>query len=625
MTPGARAPFAGHEVEVRRLEVAGHPVWGAADVVRDGEVIHGPAIAPTEDWPRFDLGEDGALAAVSAALPGHRTSPRATREWVLLGDALVPALRVQVLLPGPAVWAVHVHAVDGTILRSDLVSRAARGRVYEGSPLTSGVVTVELPGVDGPTLDGPWVRARSCDAWAIGGSLFSSTSCEALARHATADAAGDFLFPATPAAFGDPFAEVHLYWHADHFVRWLDARYGLRLPYGPIWANANFPMSNAFFGDFDLDGVPEVSFGTDTRTGTDFAYDADVVYHELGHAVVGEWAPGLPFLSGDAVGMDWTGGSLNEGLADIFSMVHATDPYLAEYAGSAYGERAIRDLERPRRCPDDLLGEVHADGEIVASFGWQLVADPDVGPDVVSELLAGAVPGLGGDVTWERVGAAFHRAADDLWAAGGVSDAGHDAFLAHLAASNLEGCGRVVPLDDGRVVPQLLVNGGLLGPLERMPGGVGFSVEVPADATAVLVDVEEFQAADGMGFAVYGRWDEPVGHEATVVDALGLGFATPAEFDFVVDGVGSELHLEVGGEGPELQPGRTLFLSLASVNQGSLAPFDFQYGSLTLRAHVERPTPRPAPDPAGCATAPGGLAAALTALLLLRRRASTGR
>ena len=36
-----------------------------------------------------------------------------------------------------------------------------------------------------------------------------------------------------------------------------------------------------------------------------------------------------------------------------------------EYAGTAGGrDGPIRDLEPDRRCPDDLMGEVHANGRV---------------------------------------------------------------------------------------------------------------------------------------------------------------------------------------------------------------------------------------------------------------------
>lgn len=615
----ARVPFAGADFVVGDVRSDGRPVLGASTLERGGETVRGAPSVPAAAWPARPIGPDAAIAAVRSAVPADRVGARPVEAFRDVRGRLAPVYRVDAVLPGPSVWSFSVQATDGRILAAEQTSREARGRVYEGSPLTSGTAVVELPGA-GAVLEGPYARSRSCGAWSDAGDPLTLASCDAFTRYAAPDEAGDYLYFPAPASYRDPFAEVHLYFHADAFSRWLDDRYGLTFTFAPIWANANFPLANAFYGDFDLDGAPEVSFGTDPATGTDFAYDTDVVRHELGHAVVDAWAPSLPSLSGDAIGLEWAGGSVNEGIADVFAMIHAPDPLTGEFAGSAFGASAIRDLERPRRCPDDLVGEVHADGEIFASFGWRLVSDPEVGPDLTAELLAGVVPRLGADVTWERVGRAVRRAADDLRRAALVGDRAHDAILAHLEASGMETCGRVIPLERGPA-DLLVANLGLLGPLARIPGGAQLSVDVPPDAEGVVASVEGFTAPAGMGYAIYGRWGEPVGHEFTAVEALGLGFATPATYDFVVDaGSAPRLTIPVGEEdGPALRPGERLFLSVASVNQGGLTPLDFQFAALTVSAEVLRPAPA-APQPTGCATAGAPLGAAVAALVALVSR-----
>src|SRR5690606_8484190 len=143
---------------------------------------------------------------------------------------------------------------------------------------------------------------------------------------------GDYLFTPDPASGDDPFGEVQLYYHLDRVSAWVEDRYGF-FHDEPIVGRLNFPMTNAFFGDFDGDGRGDVSFGT-SEDGHDFAYDADVVYHEFGHSLVdGLGSPG--FLNADAIGLDWVGGGLNEGSADVLAMLLTLDPLMAEYAGQA--------------------------------------------------------------------------------------------------------------------------------------------------------------------------------------------------------------------------------------------------------------------------------------------------
>ncbi|MCA9491449.1 MAG: hypothetical protein KC621_16065 [Myxococcales bacterium] len=630
MTPSPAA-FQVQELRIREWPllvgvpvVDGRPVDGAS-AYAIGVTSHADDV-PGAVWPTDPIAAARIEADWIAGLEARGARPRWSRvseAWWWDGATLAPTLAVDVGLTDAA-WRWWIDVRDGRPVHGERRTVAARGRVYPSSPFGGPAEVVTLQGlVSADALVGTYVEARSCDAWTLSDSLFGVTSCEATSHHAHPDAAGDYLFAAVPASPRDPMAEVGVYHHVDEMAAWLDAVYGLRLPYAPIRANVNFPMANAFFGDFDGDGVPELSFGTDEETGTDFAYDADVVRHELGHAVVALLAPALPFMGADEVGMDWSAGAVNEGTADIFAMIGSGDPLVGEYAGSAFGEPAIRDLSAPRRCPDDLRGEVHADGEVLAAFGWALISDPAVGADRTADLLFGAIPRYVPDTSWPTVGRAFRDAADDLLAMGVLDAAGHAAVLGHLEAANLEGCGRVVPIDDGAERRLFLVTAGLLGPLERLPAGVQLSIEVPTDAVGVDLRLSDLDGVDGMGWTVFGRVGEPVEHEVTDIPGLGLGFAVPEVWDWAVDGQDDTV-LRVGAGEVPLVAGQTLYLTVASRNLGTLLPFDFQLGAVSVAAEVERA----AEEPGTCATPVKGPTWPWLPLLLTswrrRRRAPPG-
>ncbi len=351
----------------------------------------------------------------------------------------------------------------------------------------------------------------------------------------------------------------------------------------------NFELSNAFFGDFDGDGVPDLSFGQDGSTGIDYGYDADVVYHEFGHSAVSELAPSLAFIQADGWGMEWVSGAVREGAADGWAMLLTHDPVVGEYAGGIGDRPAVRDLQTLRRCPDDLQGEVHADGELLGSLVWAFMDHPDIVADVAAELLFGATALWGSQLDWPRVGTAFVDTAADVLASAAVdATTTHAATLEVLERSGIPSCGRSIPLQNGQQVELFVPTLGLQGDLSELPGCVQLTVDVPADAISATLDVSRFDGPEGMGWVVHGRVGDRIRHRFTEVDALGLGFATAAEYDWRVEGDGPRVMAFDLDSEPPVVPGETLFLSVASRNAGTLTPLDFTFGRLALATEVGR-------------------------------------
>jgi len=72
----------------------------------------------------------------------------------------------------------------------------------------------------------------------------------------------------------------------------------------------------------------------------------DVVYHEYGH------------------------GALNEGFADVWAFTITTSPFIGQGWDLVDPSINIRDYQDRKVYPQDLVGEVHADGEIIAGCFW---------------------------------------------------------------------------------------------------------------------------------------------------------------------------------------------------------------------------------------------------------------
>jgi len=102
----------------------------------------------------------------------------------------------------------------------------------------------------------------------------------------------------------------------------------------------------------------------------------DVVMHEYGHGINYD----LYLDLGDPGGMN--NGAMHEGYADLWGMTVTDNPILGQgFLGGAGTNVRRYDLE-PKVYPADLVGEVHADGEIIAGAWWDV--NENFGADLIS-------------------------------------------------------------------------------------------------------------------------------------------------------------------------------------------------------------------------------------------------
>ena len=90
---------------------------------------------------------------------------------------------------------------------------------------------------------------------------------------------------------------------------------------------------------------------------------ADVVYHEYGHGINDKFY--------DFIGANWSNGAMGEGYADIWGLGITGSPVLGIgfYQNDPTGFVRRYDVDR-KVYPQDLVGQVHADGEIIAGAWW---------------------------------------------------------------------------------------------------------------------------------------------------------------------------------------------------------------------------------------------------------------
>ena len=108
-----------------------------------------------------------------------------------------------------------------------------------------------------------------------------------------------------------------------------------------------------------------INFYTEGAGCNSFALVADVVYHEYGHGINDKYY--------QSQGGVWLNGAMGEGYADIWALGITNNPVLGIGNSQSLPDDYIRryDID-PKIYPQDLVGQVHADGEIIAGAWWDL-------------------------------------------------------------------------------------------------------------------------------------------------------------------------------------------------------------------------------------------------------------
>mgnify|MGYP000108751221 FL=1 len=612
----------------------GLPVFGGRLVANyaDASMLRGVTGSPLRVGPPSLTPVTSADAAIAHARDlvqgmlgtGETWSPR-TELGVLAREGrgtLVQVVDVSTAEPLGA-WRVFVDATTGAVITWEQRLWTARAEVYASNPSASELVDVELPDVT-DSLSNAYTRVVSCTDFDD-----QQWQCNAVEEQATPDANGDFYFTPDPTSSDDPFCEVQMFWHLDLVSRWFEDQFGFRAQsqFGSdtaIEGIVNFDLQNAFYGDADGDGTAEVAFGQ--GGGIDYAYDADVVYHEFGHAVFGSVVDsgGGRF---DEYGRLVAPSGLNEGSADLFAIAITGDPLLGEYAGSSsLGDGAIRDLEPDRHCPTDIYGESHVDGELWASLGWNLIEDEAIGGIVTAHMVFGALNLWGEEVTFGAAGEALMESADLLVESGFITQAQRDAAQVHIEASGFADCGRVIRLDEGQRPLQVVFGVvGQNGP-RSLPTANQYSMDAPEGTSRIRFFVDEFNVSNpDMGWTAYLRRGE---HVLLEREEGGGGFRPPeaTEYDHRIDGEGEDRIIELTEDSdPPLEPGATYYLSVFSRPLKGMQGWGFGEISITAEANIDPVDPAGDDDDDGvtgegcgsCSSQVGGSGGSAFALLLL--------
>lgn len=173
-----------------------------------------------------------------------------------------------------------------------------------------------------------------------------------------------YTFPNTTPS-GDP--HVNAYYHVNVIHDFMKT-------YFTTYTTLDFPMTtnvedmsgtcNAFYNP----GNNTINFFADGGGCNTMAKAGDVVYHEYGHAINDNFYNDFGTFGG------MMNGAMNEAYADIWGLSVTKKPFNGKgvFQGVNGGGLIRRYDKQPRVYPDDIIAEVHADGEIIAGAWWDL-------------------------------------------------------------------------------------------------------------------------------------------------------------------------------------------------------------------------------------------------------------
>ncbi len=309
------------------------------------------------------------MARLAARVEGSLRGEPSVRQ-VVYAEEGTPVKAWEVVLPSSEPlgdFEVVIDAASGRLLSLvNLIKQAeAKAKVFNPNPVVTlknntlrdnndadsaafagGYVDVTLLGLDNPKkLKGQFVEIT-------GNSLTDEE----------VDAAAGFNFKRNQKGFEGAM----VYFHIDRIQRYFQSigfknannRVQKANPHGTTDDNSWYSPMNK-----------ELTFGDG---GVDDAEDSDIIAHEYGHSTQDNQCPGF--------GRTNEGGSMGEGFGDyLASSVRADLTFQRDVVGSwdatAYSnapEPALRRMDSPKHYPEDMQGEVHADGEIWAATLWQL-------------------------------------------------------------------------------------------------------------------------------------------------------------------------------------------------------------------------------------------------------------
>lgn len=331
----------------------------------------------------------GSAAALEIALAALRIEgepnwigPPTQKLWMVreqdrVGSFPHLAWRVVIPIQNPiGDWELFVDATTGEVLRigDQMVYTDGSGYIFDPDPLTTAQVDYGGAYVDDDDSDNTPLNAERFvrtlrDLTYEGGAYHLSGPYVALGDFE--DPAGDPVTEIDPNGFTytrsqQGFEDVMCYYFIDMSQRYIQSLGFDDIQNGPL--NCDSHGMNGADNSHYVPSQNLVAFG---EGGVDDAEDADVILHEYGHAIqydiVSNWGGGHQPAMGEGFGDYWAG-SYSTDVSDYnWEWVFNWDGHNPFWYG--------RILNSSKHYPEDLVGQVHADGEIWSAPWMQIYFD----------------------------------------------------------------------------------------------------------------------------------------------------------------------------------------------------------------------------------------------------------
>lgn len=143
-----------------------------------------------------------------------------------------------------------------------------------------------------------------------------------------------------------------------------------------------------------------INFYAQANGCTSFAEVGDVVYHEYGHGINDNFY--------QAGGSFFQNGAMGEGYADFWAFSITQNAVLGYGTSTTNATDYVRRYDQNRKVyPINIVGEVHADGEIIAGAWWDTYLNLGSDMNHTLQLFAGAYPGFQAAIADGQEGKAY--------------------------------------------------------------------------------------------------------------------------------------------------------------------------------------------------------------------------
>jgi Zn-dependent metalloprotease len=378
---GSRATPMGQVYEFSQA-ADGVPVYGAELKVhfnREGRVVgltNSSVPSAKLGSMSHSVGAEQAVASARSHVPAGPVDapesgdlPLPSTKLVIYAETGTPTLAWEVILytPGPT-WQVFVHAKTRAVLAParDLNRYATgTGQVF----LVNAVVATRdntLRDHNDAASAVPPSAYRSVSLLGLDGTGFldGSYASSSATKRRVSSASETFVFDRS----NDGFSETMGYYFLDYAQRYIQSLgFSSVNNRQQVFSVDRYKKDNSYYDS----SKKTITYGTG---GVDDAEDAEVIWHEYGHSIQDNQVPGFgTSLEAASIGEgfgDYWAGSVGAQLSGGFQ-----DLCIADWDAISYSTTSppcLRRLDSTKHYPENIVGDVHDDGEIWSAALWQI-------------------------------------------------------------------------------------------------------------------------------------------------------------------------------------------------------------------------------------------------------------